>query len=666
MEFSRARAACSTCASLITFGLLGSASLAAAEVPPAEAFGAIPTISEVELSPNGRMIAWLETTAQGAQAVTFDLDAHVNKHPFPTTKDVPIRSLSWADNETLLVTVSTYATYGETNTAHHYTVRRTFAADVNTGKVQMLLMNGGERAFVTGATLLAWRTPKPKTVIMSSLDFSEVHARQQTGSHLTVGRKDEGWVDQVFEVDTRTGKGKVIATGTAFTDDWVVDKSGKPVARSEWNPQSELFTILVRNGSGWKEVLREEHLGTRVLFGLNSDETGLIISAKTSAGRRSLWLLPLDGSPGRALLEDETHDISNVAYDRITRAPVGAYIGGEVHWLDKDAEDRFQRVARAFKDKRVTVYGRSEDGMRILAEVDTPSTPPIYYFVDFAKGTADTVGEAYPALVNAKLGELRQIEYKARDGVTVPAFLTLPPDSSGKNLPLVVLPHGGPEARDDYAFDWWAQFLAVRGYAVLQPQFRGSTGLGEAWRQAGYRQWGGLMQDDVTDGVTAMIEQGVADAKRVAIVGGSYGGYAALAGAAFTPDLYRCAVSVNGVSSLPAMLGYYREHSGTESDALAYWRDHIGAATDAQVIARSPSRSAATFKAPVLLMHAVNDTVVPYEQSKTMARELENEHKAVTFVSLAGEDHWLSQTATRVQMLKELEKFLAEHLRADH
>jgi len=290
----------------------------------------------------------------------------------------------------------------------------------------------------------------------------------------------------------------------------------------------------------------------------------------------------------------------------------------------------------------------------------------VEHFVDFAKGTADTVGEAYPRLIDAKLGEVREIKYKARDGVTVPAYLTLPPDSNGKNLPLVVLPHGGPEAHDPNEFDWWAQFLAVRGYAVLQPQFRGSTGLGEAWRLAGYRQWGLLMQDDVTDGVTAMIEQGVADAKRVGIVGASYGGYAALAGAAFTPDLYRCAVSVNGVSNLPRMLGYYREHTGTESNATEYWRDHIGPSSDPQVIAKSPMRSAATFRAPVLLMHAVNDTVVPDDQSKGMARELEKEHKAVTFVSLAGEDHWLSQSATRVQMLKELEKFLSANLRADH
>src|SRR5262249_29699108 len=152
----------------------------------------------------------------------------------------------------------------------------------------------------------------------------------------------------------------------------------------------------------------------------------------------------------------------------------------------------------------VTVYGRSANGQRAVARVEGPAHPPVYYLVDFAAHKADIVGEEYPALANVPLGEVRAITYKARDGTLIPGYLTLPPGASDKNLPLIVLPHGGPEARDDYRFDWLAQFIAVRGYAVLQPQFRGSTGFGEAFRRAGYRQWGGLMQDDVSDGVRAL------------------------------------------------------------------------------------------------------------------------------------------------------------------
>jgi dipeptidyl aminopeptidase/acylaminoacyl peptidase len=294
--------------------------------------------------------------------------------------------------------------------------------------------------------------------------------------------------------------------------------------------------------------------------------------------------------------------------------------------------------------------------------VESPSSPPMYYLVDFAAKKADIIGEQYPALANATLGEVRMMTYEARDGAEVPAYLTLPPGSTGKNLPLVMLPHGGPEARDDYAFDWFAQFLASRGYAVLQPQFRGSTGFGEAWRKAGYRQWGLLMQDDVTDGVKALVEQGVADAKRVCIVGLSYGGYAALAGAAFTPDVYRCAVSINGVSDLPVMLSYENAHTGEESDTVAYWKSHIGSSNDRAVIEKSPSRAANQVKAPVLLLHSVNDTVVPVTQAEIMQRALKSFDRRVTFVQLAGDDHYLSQGATRLQVLKETEKFLQASL----
>jgi dipeptidyl aminopeptidase/acylaminoacyl peptidase len=639
--------------------LIVSANAHAAAPPPVEAFGALPQVSDVELSPNGKLLAFYEAKPQGAQVVMFDLEAHKDRQTIPVALPVKFRSMTWADNETLLVTVSNVATFGQEGA---YEVYRTYAADVTGGKHRMLLMTG-DREFVTGAQLLSWRTTKPKTVIMSSWDYAITQARQQTGSRLAGGRKDSGWVSHVFEVDTVTGKGAPVGVGTQFTEDWVIDKSGAPVARSEWNPASELFTIVARDGRSWKEIFRQEKRGTRVMYGLTSDETAIIVSGTNDAGRQILSTLPLDGSPAKVLVEDAEHDVTSVVYDRITRAPVRARLGGleqSARWLDPDAEKLYRRVAGAFRDKRVEVYGRSEDGSRVLAYVEGLSSPPVYYFVDFATRKADIVGEAYPALINVKLGEVRSIHYKARDGAMVPAYLTLPPESPGTNLPLVVLPHGGPEARDTHSFDWWAQFLASRGYAVLQPQFRGSTGFGEPWRVAGYRQWGKLMQDDVTDGVQAMVEQGIAAAGRVCIAGASYGGYAALAGAAFTPDLYRCAASINGVSNLAMMLTYERKHAGEESDALAYWRDHIGPSREA----KSPVDAAANVKIPVLLMHAADDTVVPESQSQTMSRALSSVRKDVSYIKLPGEDHWLSQSVTRVQVLKELEKFLDANLRA--
>ena len=642
--------------------------LSAAEITPVEAFGALPQVSNVELSPDGSLLAWEDERQTAPTVVMFDLAAQKYRRIIPVADGTKLRSLAWADNETLLVTLSTFATYGETSASAHYEISRTFAADVGGGKDRMLLMRGGSRSLVTGANLLAWRTTKPKTVIMSTWDYSESVARSDTGTRLAGHRGDSGWVAQVFEVDTRTGKGKFIEEGTQFTDDWIVDGAGNVVARSEWDPKTEVYRVVARNGHGWREILQQQHKGRRTVFGLTRDGTALVVSSTSDRGRKILETLPLNGSASTTLLEDPAYDVAGVFSDRFTGSPISAVLGGleeSRHWFDPEAERQYSTIARAFPGKRVAVYGRSENNQRVLAAVEGPSAPRVYYLVDLVTHKADIVGEEYPKLSGVTLGEVRAITYKARDGTLIPAYLTLPPGRTDKNLPLILLPHGGPAARDDYAFDWWAQFLASRGYLVLQPQFRGSTGFGDDWREAGSRQWGKRMQDDLTDGVKALVEQGLADAQRVCIVGASYGGYAALAGAAFTPEIFRCAVSVNGVSDLPMFLGYQRAHAGGESDSLAYWLDDIGAPSDPEVIAKSPVRAVAQVKAPVLLIHAINDTVVPLFQSEKMADALTTAGKPVTLVKLDGEDHWLSKSATRVQVLKEIEKFLGASLRKD-
>ncbi|HEU4604329.1 MAG TPA: prolyl oligopeptidase family serine peptidase, partial [Steroidobacteraceae bacterium] len=332
-------------------------------------------------------------------------------------------------------------------------------------------------------------------------------------------------------------------------------------------------------------------------------------------------------------------------------------------WLDPVFEARDQKVQKAFAGKMRTLRSASRDGKRSLVKISTPSTPAVYYLVDFSKGTADIAGEEYPSLAQVPMGDLRAITYKARDGQEIPAYLTLPPGAPKQALPMIVLPHGGPAARDYPEFDWLVQFLATRGYVVLQPQFRGSTGFGEAFRLAGYRQWGRLMQDDVTDGVRAMIDQHVADPSRICIVGAGYGGYAALAGAAYTSSLYRCAVSIGGPSDLPKFIQYQTIQFGDESNSVSDLRDNIGPPLSPDVISRSPARSAVNVTASVLLIHGVDDTVVPFEQSQMMDSELKAAGKQSRLVSLKGEDHWLSRAETRTQVLTELEQFLSENLK---
>jgi dipeptidyl aminopeptidase/acylaminoacyl peptidase len=255
------------------------------------------------------------------------------------------------------------------------------------------------------------------------------------------------------------------------------------------------------------------------------------------------------------------------------------------------------------------------------------------------------------------------IDWKAADGLALRGVLTLPTGRTAKNLPLVVLPHGGPEARDYPVFDWWAQAFAARGYAVFQPNFRGSAGYGVAFRNAGFGQWGRKMQTDISDGVAELARQGVIDPKRACIVGGSYGGYAALAGVTVQQGLYRCAVSVAGVSDPGGLLRDDRARGGGASTTTRYWRTFMGATSlmETELNTISPLKLASRADAPILLIHGKDDTVVPPQQSAAMEAALQQAGKTVELIWMPGEDHWLSRDATRVQMLTSAVAFVEKY-----
>ena len=649
----------------VLLAALGMAAEALGAVPPsAEVFGALPRTSLVVLSPDGNTLAWAEALNDQETVKVFDIDARKVVRSQLIEHPMKLRGLNWSDNQTLLLQLSiTESAQGGHFSAEFF---RVLALDTQSGATRVLLMSGGFRPFVTGSKLLALRGSKPNTVIMSTIDLAVGAGHAQLGTRLADTRRSSAWRLSVYEVNTRSGEGTLIEQGSPFTSDWVVDRDGRVVARSEWNPDGDVFRVLAKNGLGWHEVFHEDgNDHPQQLVGLSPDGSALLTIANVD-GTATLMSLPLDGAERRVVFSERGRDVESVIVDRYTLQPVGAIVGGmrlDSHWLEPQEQQRFESVSKAFAGKTLALVSESEDKRRVIALVESPSLPPTFYLVDFKTHKADIVGETYPALATAALGTVKAISYTARDGTTIPAYLTLPPNAEAKNLPLVVMPHGGPEARDYFIFDWWAQFLATRGYAVLQPQFRGSTGFGDAFRRAGRHQWGALMQDDVSDGVRFAIEQGIADARRVCIVGASYGGYAALAGAVFTPQLYSCAVSVNGISNLPEMREWLEKRSGGEqSDTMGYWRDSIGSRIDPQLEAHSPIRGVVEVRAPVLIIYSADDTVVPSGQSENMARALHDDGKEVKLVKLKGDDHWLSHADTRTQMLREIEQFLAAQL----
>lgn len=656
----------SVCAALLAAALWGPRARAAAPEVPAAAFATLPQVSDVELSPDGNLLAWLDRSSPETKVVIFDLAAKAYRRTLTVDPAMTLRSLLWTDDGTLLMNVSQVQKLPGEEGARRFTFHRTMAIDVATGSSRMLLTSSSASVWVTGADLVAWHTAEPHTVLMSTYDYSSNAARPDIGTRLTGTRSGSGWVVDLFRVDTLSGKGMAIAEGDQYTDQWVVDARDAPVARSEWRPDKKQYVIEAKSSGEWRPIFERDVGQSLRLYGLSADGHSVLAAAPGKDGELRLWAVPLDGSGPKDLSPELSGDVVQVRADSFSGTPAAVEVGAvdpQTRWLDTAAMIRFESVAHAFPGRNVAIYSRSQDGSRLVAQVQDRSQPPIYYLIDFKTHRADIVGDAYPALDKVTLGPARSITYSARDGTKIPAYLTLPAGVPPKSLPMVVLPHDGPDARDGYNFDWLAAFFAARGYAVLQPEYRGSTGFGEAFRRAGEGQWGGVMQDDVTDGVKAMIREGVADPHHICIVGMGYGGYAALAGVAFTPSLYACAVSVNGVSDLPAWLGYEKRQYGAESDAVARAEREIGTQFDKHVIDRSPVNSAVDVQAPVLLLHAADDTVVPIAQSREMASALAGLGKPVALVQLEGDDHALSKAATRLQVLEDTDRFLHQYLK---
>jgi dipeptidyl aminopeptidase/acylaminoacyl peptidase len=638
--------------------------LALAEPPPVEAFGQKPAMIDVDMNPAGTRLAWIEDNGKVTRLVIHDLLAKKPLRALNVAAGQRLVRLYWANDETVLL--DQRITRSVDNGRNTYEWQRWTALDARGGADRILLMQEGNREWVTGATLVRHNTTRPGKVYMTTLDFSSARYREEIGTRLSGGRKDSGWIHNLYEVDVGTGDGKVLASGSAFTDDWLVDAAGTRILRSDWNPKYNQSEILVKGDHGWRALYKASDCGHLTLRALNADSSAAIVSGKPCGeDREKLFTLALDGSAPQALFEDAQLEVDHVYLDPLDRGLLGVVLGGPkqpTRWLDAQADRRSAGLHRTFKNSSVALISRSADYKRVVVLVESATQAPVYYLVDYGAKTADIINERYPQLNGVTLGAVREFNYLARDQYALLAYLTLPPGAQEKNLPVVVLPHGGPEARDEPGFDWMTQFLASRGYAVFQPQFRGSSGFGKAHADAGRHQWGLLMQDDVTDGVKALIAQGIADPGRICIAGISYGGYAALAGAVYTPELYACAASIGGVSDLPNMLGWVQKGMGKESNSLAYWRDHIGGATDAHVVAKSPARNATAARAPILLIHGTDDTTVPIDQSRAMARALAAAGKKHDFIELEGDDHYLSMSTTRVRTLRELEKFLASSL----
>lgn len=620
--------------------------------PPIEAYGELPKIRYAAMSDSGRKVVVSMYKDEIPMVVVYDLDG--GKPIASRTDGVQIRGVDFIGDEYSIVKASK-----ATNTFGYrgkFEYSAAFSHNLKTNKIKQLLRNteGLHPAQSGLGQILAQSSDKKHVFMPAYMGLTDSAQRS------------------LLKVNLETGRGKVINKGNQATIDWIVNPDEVVLAREDYSDRRDLYRIYKYTGND-RELIYEEKNAPRPpfsLLGVRPDQEALIlVNRGPKGGFEQLREMSFGGSISDAIMSRSDRDI-DIVYSDTNRVIHGVRYSGDVpsyEFFDEGLNKDLNDLVSSMPLTAVKLIDWSEDWRYLLLKYEGQISSGVYIHYDRETKKSLSVGQVRPDIPRDAIGEILPIKYPARDGLQIPAIITLPPGieiATMDKLPLIVMPHGGPESYDSVRFDWMAQYFANRGYLVLQPNFRGSAGYGTDFIEAGDGQWGGKMQDDITDGVRALISDGMADPDRICIVGASYGGYAALAGGAFTPDLYKCVAAVAPVSDLPRMLASEKRDHGSHHWVVNYWEERMadGTVYRDKLKAISPVHHAAAFQVPVLLIHGKDDTVVPIKQSEVMRSALKRANKDVDLIKIKGEDHWLSDSPSRLATLKAMSAFVEDHI----
>lgn len=612
---------------------------AMADPPPLSVYGSLPGFEMAALSPSGDRVALIGTLQDRRRLIV--LDAEGKPLLITAIGDDKVRWIRWGGEDRVVVWISTTAALGIGFTADKTELMSALVVPVDGSKSWAVFDNkisitGGVRGFY-GIEQRDGRW----------YGYFGGITLQQSSSDWFLGQTTA----ELYEVDLASHDVRRIAArgGEGVDRDWIVGPDGRAAASLDFLANDGSWTI--RNRDGKIIASGRNPLGGIGLVGLGRKPGTILYTRTDESSGADHWLeLAAGGGAPEEVLPNASARHGYV--DNRSRQLIGYRGDGDKSdsiFFDAQRQRVFRGTRKAFPGLNVELIDWNDAFDRLLVKTDGTGDPGTWWLVDIRTGRATDLGVSYTVPAR-EVGPVRMVSYTAGDGLAMTGVLTLPPGREAKNLPLVMLPHGGPAARDYAEFDWWAQAFASRGYAVFQPNFRGSTGFGAAFEKAGHGEWGRKMQSDVSDGLAELARQGIVNPKRACIMGASYGGYAALAGVTLQQGLYRCAVAVAGVSDVQAHYQAKVHVSGADRTLIRALRDEIGSGRDLKLI--SPITYADKADAPVLLIHGRDDTVVDHAQSRAMEGALRRAGKPVELVTLPGEDHWLSRGATRLKMLE--------------
>jgi len=471
----------------------------------------------------------------------------------------------------------------------------------------------------------------------------------------------------VYRLNTITGETTMVAENPGNIMGWQTDHDGKIRIATTTDGVNTSILYRATEQDSFKTIMTTNFKESFSPLFFTFDNQN--IYAASNLGRDKSVIVKYDIANNKeleVLFSDPDYDVEGLAYSRkrkvlteinyTTWKPVRKY-------LDKETEDTYKKLEKRFPDYEVylTFHNKNEDVY--ICRIYNDRTMGSYYLYEKNGDKLTKLADRNPWLKESDMAEMKPISYKTRDGLTIHGYLTIPKGMPPKNLPVVVNPHGGPWYRDTWTFNPEVQFLANRGYAVFQMNFRGSTGYGKAFWEASFKQWGKTMQDDITDGVNWLIKEGIADPKRIAIYGGSYGGYATLAGVTFTPDLYACAVDYVGVSNLFTFL----------KTIPPYWKPMLDMMYEmvgdpqkdsALLVSSSPVFHVDKIKVPLMVAQGAKDPRVNIDESNQIVNALRQRGVQVEYLVKENEGHGFANEENRFDFYEAMEKFLAKHLSA--
>lgn len=639
----------------ILLSLMSSATAFADPPPPIQAYAALPSIVDPRLSPDGLSLALIAPVGDKQSLVTRKLGG--GKPVVLDTGETQPDWFHWKTDDRLMASVrfSSFSANGEY--AEH--TRLVFVnPDGTQGKyvklnkeldpgAYIIAGNPGNRSPQFQDRVISLESGNPEEILMAVTPIND-------------------WAHpEVIRANVNTGLTNVL-TREADVTRWLADDKGEvragiKIKREHWGDKETHRVVIAREHKTdeWQTIDEGDMIqGHRFIpVGFAKDRPQILyVLADNEGGRLEAREYDLSTHSLQAVLASgPICDAERIGNDQETLGFDAPCARDSRHYIDDAWQHDYLVIKKALGAEQVWLIDRSSDGKRVLAMAhSTASSPSSYWVLDrrAEKPELSILADSYEGLKAEDIQQTTRINYTSRDGQIIPGFLTQPARHSGP-LPFVVLVHGGPAGRDGVWFNWQVQYLVSRGYGVFQPQFRGSSGFGEAFQEAGHQQWGGRMQDDVTDGTRWLISQKLADPARICIAGSGYGGYSALMGAIKEPSLYACSAAYGPVTNISRYL--LRMRAFLNYDILHPLVK--GEGQDADDV--SPSEHAAEIKVPVLLVHGKKDVHVPYEHSEEMEKALKRAGKPVTAFYPELADAHMSHSAERTIWLTELDKLLA-------